>query len=381
VNEKGLAPNDLNFTSLPDGLLLVQLMGDWKIGNPLPSAEEVGKKLTTGTRIKRVGFDTSKLKAWDSGLLTFLIKVKESCSQNKIPFEAEGLPEGAKGLLKLASAVAERKGARKEVKRESFFSMVGASAVEFYHSAIEMLNFIGEATITFTKFLFGKATFRRVDLFLLLQECGAQALPVVSLISLLLGLILGFVGAIELKLFGAQLFVADVVGVGMVRVMSAIMTGIIIAGRTGAAFAAQLGTMEVNEEIDALKTLGISPMEFLVLPRMIALVIMMPLLCIYADLMGILGGLIVGVGMLDLGLTEYMNRTREALTLTIFGVGLFHSVVFGVLVALSGCLRGMQCERSASAVGYAATSAVVTSIVSIIVATAIITFVCQVLGI
>jgi phospholipid/cholesterol/gamma-HCH transport system permease protein len=229
--------------------------------------------------------------------------------------------------------------------------------------------------------LFGKATFRRVDLFLLLQECGAQALPVVSLISLLLGLILGFVGAIELKLFGAQVFVADVVGVGMVRVMSAIMTGIIMAGRTGAAFAAQLGTMEVNEEIDALKTLGISPMEFLVLPRMIALVIMMPLLCIYADLMGVLGGLIVGVGMLDLGLTEYMNRTREALTLTIFGVGLFHSVVFGVLVALSGCLRGMQCQRSASAVGYAATSAVVTSIVSIIVATAIITFVCQVLGI
>jgi len=132
VNEKGFAPSDLKFTSSPDGLLLVQLMGDWKIGNPLPSPAEVGKKLTAGTQIKRVGFDTSKLKAWDSGLLTFLIKVKESCSQNKIPFEAEGLPEGAKGLLNLASAVAERKGARKEFKRESFFSMVGASAVEFY---------------------------------------------------------------------------------------------------------------------------------------------------------------------------------------------------------------------------------------------------------
>ena len=201
------------------------------------------------------------------------------------------------------------------------------------------------------------------------------------LISILLGLILGFVGAIQLKMFGAQLFVADVVGIGMVRVMGAIMTGIIMAGRTGAAFAAQLGTMEVNEEIDALKTLGISPMEFLVLPRMIALIIMMPLLCVYSDLLGIVGGLIVGVGMLDLGLIEYLNRTREALNLTTFGVGLFHSAVFGVLVALSGCLRGMQCERSASAVGYAATSAVVTSIVSIIVATAIITFVCQVLGI
>ena len=167
----------------------------------------------------------------------------------------------------------------------------------------------------------------------------------------------------------------------MVRVMGAIMTGIIMSGRTGAAFAAQLGTMEVNEEIDALKTLGISPMEFLVLPRMIALVIMMPLLCVYADLLGILGGLIVGVGMLDLGFTEYMNRTREALTLTIFGVGLFHSAVFGVLVALLGVSGGCNVKGARLRQWGMLTSAVVTSIVSIIVATAIITFVCQVLGI
>ena len=213
------------------------------------------------------------------------------------------------------------------------------------------------------------------------KNVGPRRLPIVSLISLLVGLILAFVGAIQLKMFGAQIYVADVVGIGMVRVMGAIMTGIIMAGRTGAAFAAQLGTMEVNEEIDALKTLGISPMEFLVLPRMIALIVMMPLLCLYADLLGILGGLIVGVGMLDLGVMEYLNETRAAVTLTNLWIGLFHSAVFGVLIALSGCLRGMQCGRSASAVGYATTSAVVTSIVSIVVATAIITFVCQVLGI
>jgi len=381
VGKEGLTQSNLSLASSPDGLLLVRLMGDWKIGNPLPSADEVGRKLTAGAGVRRVGFDTSELKAWDSGLLTFLIKVRESCSQNKIQLEAEGLPEGVRELLKLASAVAERKGARKEVKREPFLYLVGARAIDFYRSTIEMVSFIGAATITFAKFLVGKATFRRVDLFLLLQECGAQALPVVSLISILLGLILAFVGAIQLKMFGAQIFVADVVAIGMVRVLGAIMTGIIMAGRTGAAFAAQLGTMEVNEEIDALKTLGISPMEFLVLPRMIALIIMMPLLCVYSDLLGIIGGLIVGVGMLNLGLMEYLNRTREALNLTTFGIGLFHSAVFGVLVALSGCLRGMQCERSASAVGYAATSAVVTSIVSIIMATAVITFVCQVLGI
>ena len=356
------------------------LSGSWTIGSELPSSDELRKKIEAGGA-RRVAFDTSGLKDWDSGLLTFLIKVHEICTGKKIELNSDGLPEGARRLLKLASAVPERKGAKKELKREFFLSLLGGRAIEFFRSASEMVAFVGDAAIAFSKFLMGRATFRHSDLFLLLQECGAQALPVVSLISTLLGLILGFVGAIQLKMFGAQLFVADVVAIGMVRVMGAIMTGIIMAGRTGAAFAAQLGTMEVNEEIDALKTLGISPMEFLVLPRMIALIIMMPLLCVYADLLGILGGLIVGVGMLDLGLIEYLNRTKEALNLTTFGIGLFHSAVFGVLVALSGCLRGMQCGRSASAVGYAATSAVVTSIVAIIVATAIITFVCQVLGI
>jgi phospholipid/cholesterol/gamma-HCH transport system permease protein len=182
-------------------------------------------------------------------------------------------------------------------------------------------------------------------------------------------------------MFGAEIYVASIVGIAMVRVMGAIMTGIIMAGRTGAAFAAELGTMTVNEEIDALTTMGISPMEFLVLPRMLALMLMMPLLCLYADLMGILGGFIVGVGMLDLSAVEYYNMTKASVGLNNLWIGLFHSAVFGVLVALSGCLRGMQSGRSASAVGNAATSAVVTGIVSIIVATAIITVICNVLGI
>jgi phospholipid/cholesterol/gamma-HCH transport system permease protein len=244
-----------------------------------------------------------------------------------------------------------------------------------------MVNFLGEATVAFGRFLTGRAWFRRSDFMLLLQECGAHALPIVSLISVLVGLILAFVGAIELKMFGAQIFVADVVGIGMVRIMGAIMTGVIMAGRTGAAFAAQIGTMQVNEEVDALQTLGISPVEFLVLPRMVALIVMMPLLCLYADLMGILGGIVVGTGMLDLSLTQYLNRTREAVTMAHLWIGLFHSAVFGVLVAMAGCLRGMQCERSASGVGEATTSAVVTSIVAIVVATAVITFACEILGV
>jgi phospholipid/cholesterol/gamma-HCH transport system permease protein len=167
----------------------------------------------------------------------------------------------------------------------------------------------------------------------------------------------------------------------MVRAMGAIMTGIIMAGRTGASFAASIGTMQVNEEIDALRTTGVSPIEFLVLPRILALSIMMPLLTIYADLMGILGGLIVGVFGLDLNFVEYYNETVKAISLTNFWIGLFSGFVYGILVALSGCMRGMQCGRSASAVGDATTSAVVTGIVSIVVATAIITVICNILGI
>jgi phospholipid/cholesterol/gamma-HCH transport system permease protein len=370
----------LNITTPAADILVFQLSGDWKITEPLPSGADAEKALGSARGVRRIAFDTKGLRGWDSGLLTFLLKIFEASAKAKVEVDKDGLPEGVRRLIDLATAVPERKGARKEAKKEAFFSMVGGNAVAFYHSLSEILEFLGESSLAFMRLLRGKASFRRSDLTLLLQECGAQALPIVSLISLLVGLILAFVGAIQLKLFGAQVYVADIVAIAMVRVMGAIMTGIIMAGRTGAAFAAQIGTMQVNEEIDALETMGISPVDFLVLPRMIALIIMMPLLCLYADLMGILGGMIVGIGMLGINPIEYLNRTQETLTLTTLWIGLFHSAVFGVLVALSGCLRGMQCGRSASDVGYAATSAVVTSIVSIIVATAIITFMCEVLG-
>jgi phospholipid/cholesterol/gamma-HCH transport system permease protein len=310
-----------------------------------------------------------------------MLKVKQWCQESKIECKSEGLPEGAQRLLKLASAVPERQGAQREFRREPFFSIVGQQAIQFVASTGEMLAFLGGTVIAFIKLLGGRASFRRSDLALFLQESGVQALGIVSLISLLVGLILAFVGAIQLQTFGAQIYVADLVGIAMVRVMGAVMTGIIMAGRTGASYAAQLGTMQVNEEIDALQTLGVSPMEFLVLPRMLALIVMMPLLCIYADLMGILGGLIVGVTMLDLNPIVYLNETRASLHLINVWIGLFYSAVFGIIIALSGCLRGIQCGRSASAVGAATTSAVVTGIVSIVLATALITMLCNVLGI
>ncbi len=376
-----MEPVSLNFSRKDSDTLLISLAGDWKRENRPPAVSEVEKQLETGPWVKRILFMTQNLTGWDSGLITFLLDIIEIGSEMHIPVGKDGLPAGVQRILALAAAVPEKKGVRREAARTSFVYRVGASAIAFWRSTLEMLAFMGQASVAFMKFAVGKAQFRRSDFLLTMQECGAQALPIVSLISILVGLILAFIGAIQLKIFGAQIYVASLVGIGMVRALAAVMTGVIMAGRTGASFAAQLGTMQVNEEIDALKTLGISPMEFLVLPRMLALFLMMPLLSLYADLMGILGGLIIGVSMLDLNFMEYYNKTRESVHLNDMWVGLFSAAVFGVLVALAGCLRGMQSGRSASAVGEATTSAVVTSIVSIVVAMAVITVVCNVLNI
>jgi len=379
--ETAQKPNEISLSRPTEDTLLVRLAGSWKLGQALPSADEVQQQVDSGLPVQRISFDTRDLTGWDSGLLTFLTKIVDLCKERQIEADGKGLPEGVKRLLKLAFAVPEKKDARKVAARDPFLIRLGFQAMAFGKATGEMIDFMGEAFIAFAKMLVGKASYRRSDLYLFIQQSGADALAIVSLISFLVGLILAFVGAIQLELFGAQLYVANLVGIAMVRVMGAIMTGIIITGRTGASYAAQLGTMQVNEEIDALTTMGISPMEFLVLPRMLALVLMMPLLCLYADLVGILGGAVVGVGMLDIGLVEYYVQTQTAIKLTNLWIGLVHSVVFGVLIALAGCLRGIQCGRSASAVGDATTSAVVLGITSIIVATAIITVICNVLGI
>lgn len=361
--------------------LMLSVGGSWKLSQGLPAIAEITKEIQNQSKLRYITFDSSELTAWDSSLLRFLVDLFDYCASSDIICTKDGLPQGVIKLLELAAAVPEKKDARKASSRPSFLTRVGTSSLEFAAAVGEMLTFIGEAFLALSKMLSGRARFRRVDFALLIQETGVQALPIVSLISLLVGLILAFVGAIQLRLFGAQIYVADLVGLGMAREMGAMMTAVIMAGRTGAAFAAQLGTMQVNEEIDALKTLGISPMEFLVLPRMLALVLMLPLLCLYADVMGILGGAIVGVGMLHLSPVEYLNETRTAVHLLDFVIGLIKSGVFGVLVALAGCMRGMQCGRSSAAVGEAATSAVVTGIVAIVVSDAILTVLYDILGV
>jgi phospholipid/cholesterol/gamma-HCH transport system permease protein len=316
---------------------------------------------------------------WDSALLTFLVRVTAIADKNTIQLDQSGLPDGVQRLLHLASAVPERKGARRSAGKASFLARVGNQSVAAADAATEALTFIGEATLSLARLLRGKAQFRWSDLWLVVQQSGAQALGIVALISFLVGMILAYIGAAQLVNFGATMYVADLVGIGMARAMGAMMTGIIMAGRTGAAFAAQLGTMQVNEEIDALETLGISSMDFLVLPRMLALILMMPLLTLYSDLFGILGGLFVAVTTFDIGVMEYLYRTQEAVKVRHVMVGLTEASVYGVLVALAGCYQGIKCGRSSSAVGAAATSAVVSGILLIVIATAFLTVIFNVL--
>lgn len=375
-----MKPEKLTFDYSVPKTLRVGINGDWHISSGLASVKDFISELAVHKDIARVTFDASGLSVWDSGLISFLFQVGRECKKRKISFEREGLPEGARKLISLALAVDDKVVPRIE-EREPFFERVGGRVTGINAGLLSLLDFLGEIACAFGRLAAARAYFRRDEFMVIMQKCGAGALFLVSLISLLVGMILAFVGAIQLQMFGAQVFIADIVGIAMVRVMGAVMTGVLMSGRTGAAFAAELGIMQMNEEIDALKTLGVSPVEFLVLPRVMALVIMMPLLTIYSDLMGILGGLVVSAGMLDINPVEYLNRTQEAVKLSNFWIGLIHSLAFAVIIGVCGCFRGMKCRRDSAAVGAATTSAVVTAVTCIVIATAIITLICQVMGV
>ncbi|MBB5346806.1 ABC transporter permease [Desulfoprunum benzoelyticum] len=358
--------------------LEITFSGRWCLDQRLPSPDDLAPVLKTGT--SRLTFKTD-LSSWDSAFLAYLSVLLKLCAAKGIEADRDGLPEGVRHLLAMAAAVPEQKITGRGGGRHNFLHRIGVAAVEFSHGAPAMLRFLGEIVFSFGRLLSGRVRLRWHDLWWEVEEVGPRALLIVSVISFLVGLILAYLGADQLRMVGAQIFIADLVAIGMVREIGALMTGIIIAGRTGSAFAAKLGTMQVNEEIDAFRTLGISPIDFLVLPRTIALMLMVPLLTLYSGFVGMLAGLLISTTIFDIGLFEYYNETISALELKHFAVGLVKGSVYGAMVAYSGCLRGMQCGRSAEAVGEAATSAVVTSILLITISASILTIIFYQLGI
>jgi phospholipid/cholesterol/gamma-HCH transport system permease protein len=375
------AQGTVSFSRADHSTLVVTVAGPWNLKQDVPSASVIRTELKASPEVRRVSFDTSRLTKWDSGLIAFLVKTSNFCRDGKVEQDREGLPAGLRRLLELAEAVPEKKDARSDAPTARFFERLGDVSIGYGLSVRDFMAFLGDLTVAFGHFVTGKARYRKVDLLEVIKACGPNAVGIVSLIAFLVGVILAFMGAVQLAQFGASIFVADLVAIGMTRDMGAIMTAIIMSGRTGAAFAAKIGTMKVTQEIDALSTMGIAPMEFLVLPRVLALILMMPLLCVFANFFGILGGMFVGIGMLGLSARSYMQQTIAALTLTNLFGGLFKATVYGLLIAIAGCLRGLQCGNSSSAVGDAATRAVVMSIVMTVVACGLFAVVFNTIGI
>jgi len=374
-------PGKLNLKFQPPDNLRLVLAGNWLLTGSRPQASDIEQQLAACGDIRNISFDGTELLDWDTGLLTFLASVYRLADRRNIDIDPTGLPEGARRMMALATAVPPQAGTGKHGDEAPLLQRVGLLALAMWQAAPEMLRFLGEVTLSLGRLVRGKAQVRRSDLMLVIQDVGPHSLPIIALISFLVGIIVAYMGAVQLAQFGAQIYIANLVGLGMTREMGALMTAVIMAGRTGAAFAAQLGTMQVNEEIDAFKTLGFNPVDFLVLPRILALVLVMPALVLYSDIVGITGGMFVAVTAFDISTFEYYQQTVRSMEWTHIWGGVFKGTVYAILIAFAGCLRGIQCGRSAQAVGEATTSAVVTSILFIVIAGAILTILYQQLGI
>ncbi|TVP57286.1 MAG: ABC transporter permease [Gemmatimonadales bacterium] len=358
-----------------DGVLIVELVGDWKLSRSIPRFTDLLENDGTGA----VDFDATALGSWDSSLLAFLQQGMIHCETHDLEFRAGNLPEDIARLLELARAVPEQ--AIGSAEEPSLLTATGTWGLAAWDGAVAAVTFVGEVGHSVFRLLLLRLRLRWRDFWVVVQSNSSGAIPIVTLIAFLVGMIISFLGAVVLRRFGAGYFVSYLVGYGMLREMASLMTGIIMAGRTGAAFAAELGSMKITEEIDAYRTLGISPVDHLVLPRVLGILVTMPLLTIYAGFIGILGGMVVAIMVLDLTATQFIGGLLAAVTLSDALLGVFKGTVFGLIIGMAGCMKGMQTGGDARAVGKAATSAVVLGITLIIAANAVIDWLAVLLNI
>jgi phospholipid/cholesterol/gamma-HCH transport system permease protein len=354
----------------PD-LIVAVLTGDWSMEREPPRFEAVATDIDDGPA-NTLTFESGELGSWDSSLLVFVEQARAWCETHDVALEPSGLPAPVTRLLALARAVPERATTENEPDRPPLITRVGTAALRVGSAIEASLSFAGEVLIAIAQLARGRVRMRWREFWVVVQSNSSGALPIVTLIAALVGVIIAFLGVVVLKRFGAGYYNSYLVGFGMLREMGALMTGIIMAGRTGAGFAAELGSMKITEEIDALVTLGISPVEHLVVPRLLGILCVMPLLTLYADFVGIVGGLLVTITMVELSATQFINGLLSVVTFTDALLGVFKGVIFGLVIGFAGCLRGLQTGSDAGAVGRAATSAVVLGITLIIVANAVI---------
>ncbi|MFQ5774964.1 MAG: MlaE family lipid ABC transporter permease subunit [Kiloniellaceae bacterium] len=258
---------------------------------------------------------------------------------------------------------------------------VGEASLFVCREARDLVSFLGLTVIALVRLLLRPWRIRGVALASQMEQSGLNALPIVGLISFLIGVVLAYQGADQLARFGAQIFTVNLVGIGVLREMGIMLTAIMVAGRSGSAFTAQIGTMMVNEEVDAMRTIGLDPMEILVLPRILALVIVLPLLTFYADMLGLLGGAVMVTAVLDISFVRFARQISETVTMWSFWVGIIKAPLFGFIIGMVGCYEGLKVSRSAESVGRQTTRAVVESVFLVIVLDAVFSILFSVLGI
>jgi len=363
-------------TSLAGDTLTVRVGGDWRITEKHPDwAQQLD-----GRQPRQVVLAGPELGAWDSSLALFIRCVQLWAGRTGATLVLEQLPAGA---VRLAASLAREPLAPAAQPRglPNLPTAVGTETVRLWRETKDFSQLVGECVFSMGRFFKGQAHFRWRDCFAEMQQCGAMALPIVGLISFLVGVTLAYTGSLVVRQYGGDIWIADMVGLAVVREMGPMMAAIVLAGRTGAAFAATLGNMKANEEIDALSTLGVSPIDFLVMPRIVALFCMMPFLALYADGMGIFGGMAIAAAPpLNIPANLYWAEMQTIVDLSDITTGIIKAAAFGLLIGLAGCWRGLQADRSAAGVGQAATAAVVTGILLIIVADSLFAVAFDILG-
>ena len=338
-----------------------------------------GQQMLTQGKPRRLVIDASGVSYCDGAGVAFLIDLQQLQIRTGGDATIQGLQEEFRRLLDIYGDISINRPPGRRREPLSIIEQVGKAAVELWRDLQALLTFVGELALTLLRAARHPRLVRWKDAWLVAEQSGVDALPIIALIGVLLGLILAFQSAIPMRRFGADIFVADLLGIAMLREMGPLITAIILAGRSGSAFAAELGTMKVREEIDALRTMGLEPVRFLVLPRVIAAVAMIPVLTVFANLFGLMGGAIV---MRSLGypLVTYVNQVLSAVTVGDLMGGLLKSFVYGIVVAAVGCLRGLETKTGASAVGQSTTSAVVSGIVLIAIVDGLFAVVFHALG-
>jgi phospholipid/cholesterol/gamma-HCH transport system permease protein len=362
----------IRHSSVHDGVSALRIQGRLTLLEAAPLWAELDRHALSASRGETLDFDMSEVEQVDGSAMALLAHLRTRLQQRGVKAEFTGASSGVQQIISLYKGDVEV-GRRKRRRAKGSLDQIGQATLLIVAEIQQVLAFIGYLVLEGLRVLKKPRSANWQDLPYMLERTGADAVPIVALIEFLVGIVMAFQSSNQLKQYGADIFLADLIGISMTRELGPLLTAIVVCGRSGAAFAAELGTMKVNEEIDALRTMGFGPMRYLVLPRLIALTLVMPLLTLLADLLGIIGGMVVAAGNLDIAPTAFLTEVQSAVRLGDLFTGLYKAAVFGSAIALIACQQGLATSGGAEGVGRRTTSAVVTTLFVLVILDAVFT--------